>query len=238
MTARCIEKAMPINNEESPACFNMNRSLCMLVGIGLVLFLPACGKPLYPRTMGSYRALPKQPAQVVVWGKDSPDEVITAVEAWLQKRGLIIAPRDKFYELSEERTRGTHSGDAEEKSWLQAAYMLGADELVLVETTRVRLPRQQSIDGKPKDRPPLHFTSVSIRSIDLKTGKGQWNASAAFPPADIETEGIFVSLACHALATVWGFRPAGYYEVSSSDMCEVDTPDPYSPSSEGHEQVG
>jgi hypothetical protein len=37
------------------------------------------------------------------------------------------------------------------------------------------------------------------------------------------------NLACQALATVWGFRPAGYHEVPSVDMCHVKTRGHYKP---------
>ncbi|MGH7230169.1 MAG: hypothetical protein ACREJU_02270 [Nitrospiraceae bacterium] len=206
-----------------------------LIGLGILMYLTACTSPIYPVTTGSYRSLPKQPERLMVWGTEHA-EAQSAVAAWLQKRGLTIIDRQKLQQaLAERAPDSTLSQD--EKSLLQAARSIGVDTLVFVDASRMATPTPQGA-ARPGDPTTLHSTSIIIRGVDVKTGDVEWNAQASYSPTDHEKDGAFMTLACQALATVWGFRPAGYHKVSSSDMCHVNTPDEYGPHSGSRKQFG
>jgi hypothetical protein len=219
----------------------------LLMGIGL-LSLTACGKTLYPVTAGSYKMLPKQPAQVVVWGPDhdtDPAQVrqdalhyrvsdaMAAVTRWLQKRRLLVVERRILLQVLE-----SGAGPADEAALRRAASLLGIDELIFVEATRLAVPPQETAERNRNPPAALHMTSVSIRGVEAKTGDVLWNAYASFPPTDVERDDAVTYLACQALATVWGFRPAGYHEVASPDMCEFKEQDHYGPHSPRYHELG
>ena len=227
------------------------RDAYLLMGIGL-LSLTACGQVLYPVTAGSYKTLPKQPTQVVVWGldhdaepaharQDGPHakiaEAMAAVTRWLNKRRLLIVERQTVLQVLDRRTPGD-TDLPEEAALRRAATLLGVDELVFVEVTRLAVLSRKTSERNRKASAALHVTSVSIRGVEAKTGDVLWNAYASFPPTEVERDDVVTYLACQALATVWGFRPAGYHEVSSSDMCEVREPDHHGPHSPRYHELG
>ena len=173
---------------------------------------------------------------MAVWGAGHA-EAQAAVAEWLQKRGLIIIGRHTMQQMLNERLHEHGNRPPDEKVLLQAAGSLGADLLVFVDTSRIAMPpNHQATD--PDDSSGFHSTSVLIRGVDVKTGDVEWMAQASYSPTSGENDGIFVNLACQALATTWGFRPAGYHEVSSSDMCEAHTPSQHAPPSSDGRQLG
>ncbi len=215
----------------------MTRPLRLLIGLGLLLFMTACTKTVYPVTTGSYRTLPQQPTRLVVWGPTQV-EAETAVATWLQKRGLVVVEREQLQRVLDEHTpdRSPHSQD--ETAVLQAAHVLGVDTLVFVDTSRASMSSQGHQTGRPIDLTARHSTTVAIRGVDVKTGDTEWNAQASYSPITHEHDGALTNLACQALATVWGFRPAGYHEVPSADMCQIKMPRPYEPPSGRYEELG
>jgi hypothetical protein len=203
----------------------MTRPLRLLIGLGLLLFMTACTKTVYPVTTGSYRTLPQQPTRLVVWGTTQV-EAETAVATWLQKRGLVIVEREQLQRVLDEHAPDRSPYSQDETAVLQAANVLGVDTLVFVDTSRASMSPQ---GGRPIDLAARHSTTVAIRGVDVKTGDTEWNAQASYFPITHEHDGALTNLACQALATVWGFRPAGYHEVPSVDMCHVKTRGHYKP---------
>ena len=178
----------------------------------------SCAKTTYPVTGGSYKSLPRQSARLLIWGT-SHAEAETAVAAWLQKRGLVVLDRRQITTLNN-RTLNGSPATRDEAALLQIALAVGADSVVFVETFGAMAPGQEpgpaSSDGT--------FASVLIRGVDVKTGEVEWNAQAMYPRLSDDKDDVVANLACQALATVWGFRPAGYHEIPSADMCHIESP--------------
>lgn len=205
-------------------------SLWIVFGL---LSLAACTNTIYPFTTGSYQSLPPQAARLVIWGTQRHD-VLVAVATWLERRGLVIVGRDKLQDLLDEHGRNQSPSAYSNGDLLRAGASLGVDLLVLVETSG--LP--SSTPPRPsEDRPPSP-ASVAVRAIDPKTGEVQWHAEAFYGPTVVHDPDMFTNLACQALATVWGFRPAGYHVISSEDMCDVNTPGRSLPGSKDIQQIG
>jgi hypothetical protein len=199
-----------------------------LIALALLLFVTACTKTVYPVTTGSYRTLPQQPARLVVWGSTQV-EAETAVTTWLQKRGLVIVERKHLQRVLDEHTLDQSPHSQDEAAVLQAAHLLGVDTLVFVDTSHASMSPEGHQTDRPINLTARHATTVAIRGVDVKTGDTEWNAQASYFPITREQDGALTNLACQALATVWGFRPAGYHKVASADMCQVTTPGQYEP---------
>jgi hypothetical protein len=184
----------------------------------LLASLPACGKELYPVTEGSIGLLPKPPARLVIVGHDAAAAM--AAEAWLLKRGLTVLDRRKMQKTMADVA--VESDVMNDQVLLQEARTLQADEIVRIET--------QSQSGTDSGRSIL----VAIRALDVNSGLPAWEAKAAFSQTDFWYEDATAKLTCQALATVWGFRPAGYHKISSSKMCEIHDRDVPPPSAQKH----
>jgi hypothetical protein len=208
----------------------MERFLILWLAIGILL-LPACGKPVYPLTNGSYQTRPEAPARLVIWGPNQP--AVAAVGTWLQKRGFLILAPEKIRHIMNERLIGEGQGRLEEVAILQAAKSLGADGVVFVDAARTTLP-QENFAHHGNDSVDLYSISLSLRGLDTKTGEVMWDGSAFFPPTDVLIDEPLEKLACHALATVWGFRPAGHHPIPSEDVCDVPDNSRYAPSAKGY----
>jgi len=178
-----------------------------------LLFIPTFGaserrisrkRDSVPITDGVHTRLSPATATIVVVGNNYSAN--NAAITWLQKRGIAIVERTHLDQiLSEQQFRLTHSSD-DEGMLLRAGRLLGASEMVFVETSP---------------------TSVSLRSVDLESGKIGWTGNAhyrdkkATEPGDGHTK-----LVCQALATAWGFRAAGDLYIPSQDMCNLRTARP------------
>ena len=123
-----------------------------------------------------------------------------AAITWLQKRGVSVdlerTHLDKIF--SEQELSLIHSSDAD---LLQVGRLVGASEIVFVEASA---------------------TSVSVRSVELESGKIGWTGSAQYRSNKaIEAGGGVTKLACQALATALGFRRPGDLYIPSQEMCDL-----------------
>lgn len=152
-----------------------------------------------PITDGFHTRLSPTASTIVVVGNNL--EANNAAITWLQKRGASIVERthlDKI--LAEQRLQLTYSSD-EEGMLLQAGRILGASEIVFIESSP---------------------TSVSVRSVELETGKIGWTGRAHYRDMKIAEPGIGnINLTCQALATAWGFRQPGDIYIPSQAMCDL-----------------
>ena len=65
-------------------------------------------------------------------------------------------------------------------------------------------------------------TSVSVRSVELETGKIGWTGRAHYRDKKIVEPGNGnMNLTCQALATAWGFRQPGDIYNPSQQMCDL-----------------
>ena len=175
-------------------------ALCVAVCAGLLaLWMGGCGRTLYPITTGSYRALPQEGSKLVVWGSDIASRV--AVATWLQDRGLKVWDPGVVQRMSDEESSRT-AGDWQRG--FEAVEALHADGLVLVEAPGL----------------PAFPASIRIRGFK-RDGGAEWEAAAWYPDGRLSVGDVIPSLACQALATLWGFRPAGYHEIDSPGMCTL-----------------
>ena len=173
-----------------------------------LLFLPTFGaserrigrkRDSVPITDGFYTRLSPATATIVVVGSNFSANHAAII--WLQKRGVSIVERthlDKIF--SEQALRLIHSSD-EEGMLMRAGRLVGASEMVFVETSP---------------------TSVSLRSVDLESGKIGWTGSAHYRDKKATEQGdAHMKLTCQALATAWGFRGPGDLYIPSQEMCEL-----------------
>jgi hypothetical protein len=73
-----------------------------------------------------------------------------------------------------------------------------------------------------RNKDPEQLT-VSVESLSVHNEDNLWNGTARKDfPADVSGELLDTNLellSCHALATVWRYRPAGYLSDASRDYC-------------------
>ena len=151
-------------------------------------------------TAGSFRAIPGEGTSVFVWAEDPA--VRAMVQTWLRGHGLIVVDA-----ASAPQERESCQG-CERKAALSQAKSLKADQVVLVYSTRNKDPEQ---------------LAVSVQSLSVHNEENLWNGTARKDfPADASGELLHRNLellSCHALATVWRYRPAGYLSDASKDYC-------------------
>jgi curli biogenesis system outer membrane secretion channel CsgG len=153
---------------------------------------------------------------------------------WLQKRGLAIVERARLQEvLNEQMIRLTHTSD-DDAALLRVGRLLGADLIVFVEagsTKSVASSSEMYVGAYggygESSSVPVHSSVVNVRAVDIQTGEVVWSGTARYPTMDTGApEDSFVKLTCQALATAWGFRPAGQREIPSQSMCAIEAPIP------------
>jgi curli production assembly/transport component CsgG len=191
------------------------------------LLSSGCGLlPTYPVTDGFHHSLPKKETRIVIWGI-SPTVTGTAT-TWLQKRGFRVVERAKLLQLFEEqRIRLTHTAD-DEGPILRVGKLLGAETVVSADASVTSgVVSNYSVDayGGSGHSVPVNSAPVLIRGVDVETSEVLWSGIARYPKQSSGTvEDGLAKLTCQALATAWGFRPAGDEAISSQSMCAADKP--------------
>lgn len=169
----------------------------------LVLILPTISSCIlvWATTDGFHHTLPPRDSRVVVWGGHLT-ATSTAV-TWLQKRGLKVVERARLQQIfDEQKLRLTQTPDSE-ADVLRVGKLLGAQQVVFVETPSPN--------------------SVSLRGIDVETSEVAWSGRAYWPDEVIGTADEKLSrLTCQALATAWGYRPRGNRWILSDRMCLIE----------------
>lgn len=162
-----------------------------------------CTTPVQIYTTGSFKALPREGTHIVVQGNVPRGRDMA--EHWLQDRGLIVLHRPDSADSSVSCKTCN-----EERTALSKTLFQGAEQLVSVQSSRVKDP----------DR-----IVVFVQSLSLQTKDELWNGTAweQFPEglSGEEAETKIALLTCHALATVWRYRPAGYPTNTSMDLCHI-----------------
>ena len=168
-----------------------------------------CRAEIHPVTTGSFKALPSPGERVLVEG--SEPAVVNAVAAWLEDRGLIVIEQNELRQYLGNDTLRQCGEECIRTAMIDGARALGADELILAQSSRLQVP----------DR-----LTVSLQGLAVRTGEDLWNASGqlvisrtALNEEQITQE--LATVACHALATMWGYRPAGVITERSVDFCHL-----------------
>jgi len=139
-----------------------------------------------------------------------------------------VVERAKLLQLFEEqRIRLTHTAD-DEGPILRVGKLLGAGMVVFTDASvSSGVVSNYNVDasGGTGGSVPVHSAAVSIRGVDVETSEVLWNGVARYPGQSRGSpEDTLAKLTCQALATAWGFRPAGDQAISSQSMCTVDKP--------------
>lgn len=168
-----------------------------------------CRAEIHPVTTGSFKALPAMGERVLVEGSELA--VVKAVAAWLEDRGLIVIEQKELRSYLGNDALRECGEDCFRTALIDGARALGADELILTQSSRLHAP----------DR-----LAVSLQGLAVRTGEDLWNASGqlVIPHTALNEQQItqeLATVACHALATVWGYRPAGLTTESSVDFCHL-----------------
>lgn len=204
------------------------RTLMMVLLPGFVV-LSGCGivpSTMHPITDGFHHSLPSPSTHIVIWGTSST--VTGTATTWLQKRGLRVVERAKLLQVFEEqRIRLTHTAD-DEGPILRVGKLLGAGMVVFTDasvTSGVVSNYSVNAYGGGGGSATVTSASVSIRGVDVETSEVLWNGVARYPQnSSSAPEDGLVKLTCQALATAWGFRPAGDQAISSQSMCAAEKP--------------
>ena len=173
-----------------------------IAGSWMLVCLAGC----VPVTDGVRHDLPAKDALMIVWGDDG--SAVGMATTWLQKRGLSVLERSLLYaNLETDHLELTHTLKDEATILQIAKKMEGVQEVVF-------------LDRGGDARAPM----ISVRGVDVQTGRISWSGSARYARFETRpTKDALALLTCEALATVWGFRPAGTkWFLSSEKMCAVD----------------
>jgi hypothetical protein len=151
-------------------------------------------------TAGSFRTIPGEGKGILVWAENAA--VRETVQMWLRNHGLIILDQARPLQKTES------CQDCDSRTVLAHAKSLKAEQVVFARFSREENPDQ---------------LAVFIQALSVQNEEDLWNSMARKNfPADITGEQLqanLVVLTCHALATVWRYRPAGYLRNTSRDYC-------------------
>lgn len=152
-----------------------------------------------PVTDGFHSRMSEGNQTVVIVGSNNTANSVATI--WLQKRGLSVLERSQLDELlAEQQLRLVRSSD-DDAMLLHVGRIAGASQMVFIDTTS---------------------TTVSIRAVDLESGKIGWTGSAHYRDMRIKEPGDpSMKLTCQALATAWGFREPGDIYIPSQQMCDL-----------------
>lgn len=175
----------------------MRRSLILIIATLSI----SCAKDLHHiYTAGSFRAIPGEGKGILVWAENAA--VRETVQMWLRNHGLIILEQARPLQETES------CQDCDSRTVLAHAKSLKAEQVVFARFSREENPDQ---------------LAVFIQALSVQNEEDLWNSMARKTfPADIAGEQLqanLVVLTCHALATVWRYRPAGYLRNASTDYC-------------------
>lgn len=171
----------------------------LLVIVGL-LSSGCAGDLNHIYTAGSFRTIPGEDTRVFVWAEDPT--LGKAVQTWLRGHKVIVL------DVTSSRQEAESCAGCERMAALSRARSLKAEQVVL------------AYSSQDKDMEQL---TVSVQSLFVQNEADAWSGMARSDvSADISGELLQANLrllACHALATVWRYRPAGYLSNASTDYC-------------------
>jgi hypothetical protein len=180
--------------------------------ITMLIIMSACSsrEPIY--TSASYSTLPASGGRVSVVGNNMT--VLETAETWLQDRGLHVIDRNAAQGNAAASTGTPCHEWCDTTATLEAARTVGADYVIIFKVSMEHAPER---------------LSIIIKSLATKTGNEIFQAESSreflsSDRMDAEDKNETLNhLTCHALATVWRYRPGGASD-RSDHYCHMARP--------------
>ncbi|MDQ6735763.1 MAG: hypothetical protein M3Z35_16885 [Nitrospirota bacterium] len=140
--------------------------------------------------------------------------VLATAETWLQDRGLYVINRNAAQGNAVASTGIPCHEWRETTAMLEAARTVGADYVILFKVSMEHAPER---------------LSIVIKSLATKTGEEIFQAEGTEfltgERMDAEDKDEALNhISCHALATVWRYRPSGPSDERSDHYCHMARP--------------
>lgn len=173
----------------------------------ICLFISACtsGRDIY--TSASYNALPTTSSRISVQGNNGV--VLTMAKAWLRDRGLYVIEDELSYSVAISKNDGLCARPCPMTAPAERAKPVDADYVVRFHVSAEHNPER---------------LSIVVTSAAMRTGNEIFSAEALVSMGtdltnEEERNSALKSLLCHALATIWQYRPGGYANDWSFNYC-------------------
>lgn len=184
-------------------------------GISLLwicLVLSACGAGRQIYVSSSYHSLPSPGARVSVIGNNMT--LLSSAESWLRDRDLYVIALGSAQPHTTPASGVPCREQCETTAAVEAAKAAGVDYVVLF---------RLSVEHAPE-----RF-SILITGLAVKSGKEIFTAGGTELLGveeldDDDRNAAPTHILCHALATVWQYRPGGYSVDDSMDFCHISRP--------------
>jgi len=169
----------------------------------------ACASHKLIYTSASYSSLP--PANSRVYLVSNNLAILATAETWLQDRGLYVVAQNAAHANAMAATGAPCLHGCETAVALEAAKAAKTDYVILFTVSMEHAPER---------------LSIAIKSLAIKTGEEIFRTEGTellgnewMHPED-KNEALNHIL-CHALATVWRYRPGGPSDDQSDHYCQI-----------------
>lgn len=180
--------------------------------LSICLILSACASPPHIYIASSYNGLPSPGTRVSVLGNNMT--VQSSAETWLRDRDLHVIERGAGQTGMTPANGMLCPEGCEPAAAIKAGKAAGVDYVVLFRV---------SVEHGPEKY------AVMINGFAVKSGTEIFSADGteflgSESLAEEDRNRALITILCHALATVWQYRPGGYSAETSMDYCHVPRP--------------
>ena len=194
------------------------RALCLVSAMLLLEACPAKPPPSgvrFPITGGSHFVLPGVNQPILVWA-DAP--LTDFAMEWLRNHhyARVVVPHNS--PLQPRQLVHTFSTSA---AALALAREMKAEVVLVLEQ---QATKEEALVESDCGR--QFNVSVDVRGLSVETGETTLRGNAHYPHCVDLSDKTLGNLSCQALATAWGFRPAGQLDIPSMMMCTAGQTEP------------
>jgi hypothetical protein len=180
--------------------------------LSMCLIVSACGAGRQIYISSSYHTLPSPGARVSVLGNDI--SLLSSAESWLRDRNLYVIALGSVQPHTTAEGGVPCPEQCDTTAAVEAAKAAGVEYVVLFHLSVEHAPER---------------SSIVINGFDVKSGKEIFTAGGTelLKPENLDDKDPHArprTILCHALATVWQYRPAGYSVDTSTDYCHIPRP--------------
>ena len=181
-----------------------------LLVLGLITSACVSNTPIY--TSASYSTLPPPTSRVFVTGNKTT--VLATTATWLQERGIYPIGHNGQHDAGRVSAAVPCDEPCETRSALEAARTADAEYLILFNVSTRHAPERFSIV----------ITGLATKSgEEIFHAEGTQLLGSEWMHPDDKNEALD-HIVCHALATVWRYRPGGYSSDRSDHYCRLPGP--------------